>query len=195
MAADLKKITIDGVGYEAEARVVETMHQLTTRLDSMEAAHADALEAAQTHIDAVEAERDQLRADNAKLKAELEAAPKAIQARIDARMALVASATAAGIEVKADQTDKDIMIATITKTDAAFKADGKSDDYLAARFDAAILSLKPDASKSAAALSSVKTDAAGKPVETNVNKIDAAEQKMRDKHAAAWKRPQSTQAK
>ena len=63
----MKKVTIDGVEYEAEPKVIETLHATTTRLDSLET------ELAVAHSDSakVEAERDTLKDRVTQLEAEV----------------------------------------------------------------------------------------------------------------------------
>lgn len=195
MPAEMKKVHIDGVDYEAEAPVIATLHQATTKIDSLVSAHADAMDEMQGRLDGLEAERDQLKVDNAKLKTELEAMPAQIQARADARLALLQKAELAGVEIKADMDEQAIMVACILKTDASFSAEGKSKEYISGRFDAATAGLKLDSSKSRLATAEIKVDSQGKPVVTPaLNKIDAAQAKMAERHAQAWKKP-TTQAK
>lgn len=197
MPAEMKKVTIDGVSCEAEAPVVATLHQLTEKIKIDSAAHQDAMDELQANLDTVEAERDQLKADKAELEKKLADAPADFQARVDARLALVQAAKDTGVEIKADMSDKDIKVAVIAKADANFKADGRSDAYIDGRFDAALDSLKPDASASRQATSNIKTDSVEKPAgqkQVFANRIDQAEAEMRERNANAYKKP-TTQAK
>lgn len=190
MPAEMKKIHINGVAYDAEAPVIAVLHQTTEKLKADSASHQDALDTLQAHADSLEAERDQLKVDKAELEKKLTSQPADFQARVDARIALVEKAKVAGVEVKADMTNRQVMEAVIVKADAAVKLDGKSDDYVEARFDACIASVKPDASKSSAALSSVKTDSQVPADPTaGMNRIDAAEAKMRDRNNKSWQKP------
>jgi colicin import membrane protein len=122
-----------------------------------EKARADKAEAelvaANARADKAEGERDaeKSRADKADAaadKARTDAASIDIPALVAARSSLESSARAvlgtdATLTVKADSgsdaramTDAEIVTAVITKDDPSFKVDGKSNDYLRARFDA-----------------------------------------------------------
>jgi len=86
--------------------------------------------------DGLEAERDSLKKDVT--KAREDADPAKVEERVAKRIDLVESARRidAKIETKG-KSDRDVRVAAIFKVDPEFKADGKSDDYVAARFDIA----------------------------------------------------------
>lgn len=185
MADKMSKVTIDGVAYEAEAPVVASMHQMATKLDGFDsiiAQHEARADEAESRADRLEAELDQLKLDKAELEKKLADQPADFQARVDARVALIAKAKDLGVEIKADMSDRQIMVACVAKTDSAFTGEGKSDDYVTARFDAALA-----APKAAAPIPSVKTDSANAPIITGANRIDEAEQKMRERNASMYK--------
>lgn len=94
-------------------------------------------DAEKKRADQAEAERDAAKNEAKKTKEDADAAQKSFDSKIDARVALVDTARVAlGADfAHAGKTDRDIRVAVITKLDPEFKADGKSDDYLAARFD------------------------------------------------------------
>jgi hypothetical protein len=79
------------------------------------------------------------------LEGKLDAAEKAksnqtaIDAAVQKRLALLTSAQKVGLkEVKMDTSDKDIQIAVIKKVFPTANLDGKSDEYIQARFDSAM---------------------------------------------------------
>jgi len=86
--------------------------------------------------DALEAERDTLRASFEEEKNKTDKATKAALAAARARIKLEDIAGKSGVQFKDDSTDNDIKIDVIHKLKpGVFKFDGKSDDYIAATFD------------------------------------------------------------
>jgi len=80
-----------------------------------------------------------------------------------------------GIEdLKADATEKEIKIALISKLDKNFKADGKSDDYINARFDSTIEIATAEKKKNADIEAGKKADGVDNPAN---NKTDNPEKK------------------
>ena len=182
----------------AVARIDEAqMEELQKKLDAalariaeLETARQDA---AATELAAERKRADTLEAERDALKAQLDAAEKArkdaadsfssqVRARVDlegaARQVLGADADLAAM------TDREIRVAVVKKTDGVEVPAEKSDDYVTARYDAAI----ERAGKAAAALGNVRTIAeagrqdAGDP-ET------AARQKMIERNRTAWQQP------
>lgn len=127
----MKSIKIDGVDYEAEAKVVETLVALQARADEAEQAQKE-LEACQAKLDSA---NEQLEA----AQKELEGAIKAdsVESLVAARIALLDTARTAGVEVKADQSEIDLKKAVILKAFPKADLAEKSDVYIDARFDAA----------------------------------------------------------
>lgn len=130
----MSKIVIDGVEFE----VSEAVHAAFTKAEK---AHADALAAGKVEADKATARADA--AEQAKAtadKAHADAAdPKKFEAAVASRVALLAQAREVlGSEAKVDGDDMAIRVSVITKLDPDFKADGKSPDYIAARYDAAL---------------------------------------------------------
>ena len=79
-----------------------------------------------------------------------------------------------GIEdLKADATEKEIKIALISKLDKNFKADGKSDDYINARFDSTVEIATAEKKKNADIEAGKKVDGIDNPA----NKTDSTEKK------------------
>jgi hypothetical protein len=144
---NLKKVTLDGVEYEAEAQVLEALHNtqgdLKTKTDELKT-KTDELEALKTDKAKADGERDSLKEENEQLKKDKTEAEKVqpgkIKEAVDARIDLVTHAAKAGAEVKAEMTDMEIKKAVILK--AFPKADEKlkdaADAYIDARYDAAV---------------------------------------------------------
>lgn len=134
----MKKVTIDGVEYEAEAKVIEILHSTTTRIDSLES------ELTTAHKDSatLEAERDTLKDRVTQLEAESktrnDSYPADLEKAVQARIALVTVAQKVGAEFKTDSAESDIQVAVIKKAFPAASLEGKSAEYISARFDSAV---------------------------------------------------------
>jgi hypothetical protein len=137
---EMKKLTLDGVEYQAEAKVIEALHQAKERADAAEKQVKDLVTAKST----VEGERDGLKAkvttlEGEVVKAKADAAdPKKIEDAVNARIKLRETAKLADVEVKDGMSDDDLRRAVILK--ASPQADLKDKDaaYISARFDAAV---------------------------------------------------------
>ena len=89
-------------------------------------------------LDATEAERDALKASAEKLRADAD--PSKVDERVNARLALLdAARTILGSDYDAKgKSDREVRVAALQKVDEKVVLDGKSDDYVAARFDMAV---------------------------------------------------------
>lgn len=112
----------------------------------------DTSKADRAALDRVTAERDEARRKldtvfskeaEAKRKQDALELRATLQREVRDRMALEAQVVKLlGADYKTDgKSDRDLRLAVIANTDKAFKADGKSDDYVAARFDAVVENL------------------------------------------------------
>ena len=147
----LKNVKLDGVDYQAEAKVIETLTKETARADGLQ----KSFDGLKTDSAKLEAERDTLKdkavsleAEIVKLKADSIDASK-IGILVKERLKINEAAIKAGVEVKEDSTDVDLKKAVILKVFPTATLDGKSNDYIDARFDGAIESIasKADAVK------------------------------------------------
>lgn len=133
----LKKINLDGVEYEAEAKVLETLNQVKEKADGLTKT-----------VSTLEAERDSLKDRATQLETELTKVKNdsidqtKVDALVSAKLALLSAALKAGVEAKADQADIEIQKAVITKVFPAAKLDGKDAVYVQVRFDAAMEQLE-----------------------------------------------------
>jgi hypothetical protein len=148
-ADTMKKILINGVGYE----VSEQVEQAYAAEQSAQKARLDA--ATQELAGAKAAlEREKARADSAaedlskekKLRADAED-PSKIEARVKARLDLESTARKVlGANEKLDGlSEKDLKAKVVQKVYPSAQLAGKSDDYLQARFDAALESVSGEA--------------------------------------------------
>ena len=129
----MAKKKIDGIEYEADQQVLNHLDRESARAD---AAMTEA-EKMKAERDKVEAERD---AANEELKKMKSSRGDDIASAVRDRLALERSATAIlGTEAKVDSmTDSEIRLAIISKASPNTNLDGKSDVYIAARYDAAV---------------------------------------------------------
>lgn len=131
----MKKLLIDGVVYDCDEAVAK-------RVADLEAQVSDAAEKHTKEIEKVTAERDTALAEVAELKKNQK--DEAEIARLaDEKIQLIATAKECGCEVKATDSVVDIKKAVIKKAyGETFVVDGKSDDYIAAAFDTAVVKAK-----------------------------------------------------
>lgn len=137
--ADPKTVTVrvDGIEYEAAPEVERHITKQAERIDAAEQAKAEAEKATETEkarADAAEAERDQLKEKHTDA-----AIGQAVQDRLKLERD---AATVLGDADLTEHTDRQIKEQAITTVDTDAKLDGQSDDYLAARFDAALATHK-----------------------------------------------------
>jgi uncharacterized protein len=171
MADAMKSVTLDGVEYQAEAKVLEALHGQTLRADEA-SAKFDALE---TEKSKLSAERDSLAEKLDSVEKELEAIKKnhvdadQVPAMVTRRVALESFASKCGVEVKADMDDVAVMKAVIMQKSPKAKLDDKDAVYVTARYDSIVEDSAIEVEKKEDAANrevggSVKGDSAEKPV-------------------------------
>lgn len=166
--ADLKKIKLDGVEYEAEAPVIATLSKAEEKADSLQ----KSLETLNSDKEKVEAERDALKAKTDALEAELVEAKKvkmdedAIKAAVTRRVKILDAAREAEVEVKEDMDEGAVLKAVIGKVFPSINLDGKSAEYVQASFDLALAEMEK------------KADAATRSVNTETVHSDANESEL-----------------
>jgi hypothetical protein len=135
------KVRIDGVEYEGSEQLGQAVAKLTSQhVDALAKAEKDAA-AAKAEAEKAKARADALAEDVTKLEAAKKDAenPERIRALIDARVALETQARPhldeADVKALPKLSEKDIKLAVLKKLAPEFKADGKSDDYIQARYD------------------------------------------------------------
>jgi hypothetical protein len=183
----MAKYKIDGVDFE----VSEQAAQALARQDGKYSAD---LEIVRVRADKLEAERDahKERADKAEKAVTDAAAAQPEQVR--ARVALETKAGAVlGPETKLDgMADREIRVAVIKKVCNVDVAAEKSDDYVSARYDAAV----EQAERAAGALGAARGAVLPMPAHADGD-IDeeAAARRMRERSANAWKNDADTEGK
>lgn len=133
----MQKVNVDGISYDAAPEVANHLTKTLARADKAEAE----LKAAQARADKAEAERDESksRADKAEKALQGTIAADQLHERVQARVALETKvARVVNIDGAAKLGDRDLMVKALQAKHEGIALDGKSDDYVTARFDAMI---------------------------------------------------------
>lgn len=142
----MRKVNLDGIEYDAAPEVANAL----TKAVASTAVEKTRADAAEKSLVKVEAERDEHKTRADKAEADLKAAldPVRLDAAVAERAKIVMTAAkVAGKEINCDGlTSRAIHEAALKARHAGLNLDGKSDDYVAARFDAALESLGAAAS-------------------------------------------------
>lgn len=179
------KYTIDGVNYDTGSpEFIQALTQRDKRTDGEIA-----------KLDAVTAERDALSKERDDAIKALEEAndPARLDSLVAARVSLVENARRLiGTEAKLDgKTDREIMIEAIKHNDDAFDADGKSDEYVAAYFDASTKSTRrhDEGGTGIGAARSAAVSATREDAKIESNDVDAARARMLENNNHASESP------
>jgi hypothetical protein len=138
MADKMTAVNLDGISYDAAPEVAKALEKAIARADTAETEREDAK---RSRAD-MEKEYDSLKGKMDALKEEMDAmkGENKDAAIAEAAKARVSLLTKAGKVIEADKhmdaSDRDIMVEVIKAKSANFDAEGKSDDYIVARFDA-----------------------------------------------------------
>lgn len=188
----VKLIRIDGLELDP------TTDAFAQALAKQQQKHADELKAKTDALAAMTAATDKLQAkfdaqaeELAKAKEEIKALPAKLQASAKARVDLETKARKVlGQKFKLDSLDdKTVKVTVLERLDKKFKAEGKTDAYLDARFDLAIESFDADAAATVrtAVDPVVKTDDAEETEEVEHTDSVAAFERMQKNNDEAWK--------
>jgi HK97 family phage prohead protease len=129
-------IKIDGKDFEYGSKEhlekIDSLHQTEVQTLKTELATAKSdLDKATARADAATQEVTKLQGEVTKLSD-----PAAVTSKVNARVDLLVKAKSIlGESAKLDGTDRELMISCIKADDANFTGEGKSDDYVTARFD------------------------------------------------------------
>jgi len=177
MADKMTAVNLDGISYDAAPEVAKALEKEKARADKAETERDDAARSRddmQKEYDGLKAKMDELEAEMDKQKGANNDA--AIAEAAKARVALL---TRAGKVVEADKhmdgSDREIMEAVILKRHDGFDLSDKSDDYVAARFDAIIEAVEAEGNgiKSQAEKAGARVDASEPPKDHRKDAEDA----------------------
>ena len=138
-----RKFIIDGAEYEADEKVIYTLHETEKARDSA----IESNKALKSQLDAMTAARDAAITERDQLKASLKD-EKEIARLVDEKVAFIAKAQKLGIDIKAQDSVEAIKGAIIKKAYPEMVLDGKSADYLQGAYEAAMQKLGDSAQKS-----------------------------------------------
>jgi hypothetical protein len=158
----------------SNAETIKMFADMQTKLDGKE----KELIAAKAETDKFKGEKDVLQAKCDSLASELKSLQDSFPSQIHELACKLSTLRCLvnewGIEgLKADATEKEMKVAIISKHDKNFKADGKSEDYISARFDSTIEIATAEKKKTADIEASKKMDG----VENPASKKDGIEKK------------------
>lgn len=192
----MAKVKIDSVEYEASEALAGAAVGALNKRDADISTLNDKVKDGTRKNDELQAKLDAVTAENTKLKAKADdGAPEKINAAVKARVALISAARKRVDEETAkkldEMTDRDIKIAVIKSDCADFKADGKSDDYVNARFDHCTESV-PDRTDSDLEDQLGQTAQTGR--KKDENDPDQAREKSMKADSEAWLKPLSNGA-
>ena len=140
----MKKITLDGMDYEAEESVIKAFNSEKERADGLAVELEKVKKDSATQISELTADRDTQKERADKFEGEVKALKEAQldQAKIDeavkSKLAIIKKAEDAGVEVKEDMSEMDIKKEVILKYYPKANFDGKDDTYINARYDATL---------------------------------------------------------
>lgn len=137
-----RKCIIDGAEYEADEKVIDSLNAATKARDEA----VDSSKKLQAQLDSMTAARDAAIAERDQLKAKMKDESE-ITRLVDEKVALLDSARAMGVEVKSSDSSDTIRAAFVKKAYPEMVLDGKSADYMAGAYAAAMQKLKDSASK------------------------------------------------
>lgn len=145
---------IDGQEVQADALVLAKLDAATAQVEALtteKSKQDSAIAAKDAEIGTITGKLDAAEKQVKDLSKEVETLKdpahldSIVIARVGARVSLLKHADSFGVEVKDDASDLDIKKALILKDDPEAKLDGKSAEYIEARLDAAVTSLRKSA--------------------------------------------------
>lgn len=133
----MHKVNVDGIAYDAAPEVVNYLSKQTARADKAEAE----LQTERARADRAEAARDDAteRANKAENSLKNSVPSSEIQALVQSRVALESRvARVVNVDGMSSMSDIALMTAALKSKNPSINLDGKSEDYITARFDALI---------------------------------------------------------
>lgn len=191
----LKKITIDGAEYEAEAPVITAYTRAKEELEKVKTDSSTEIETLKTVSKKVEAERDQLKEENETLKKDAadfeKTKPKELEKAVEARLVILDAAKRAEIDVKEDMSEKDIKKEVVVKlypnSKERMDEAEKDDVYINARFDMCLEKLDEMEGDRQDTSDHLKSDSLNKDDPKKKTDSKTSYQKMVERDANAWK--------
>lgn len=179
------KVNLDGIEYDAAPEVKKALEKANARADTAEQKNVDAEKSRadmQKEYDGLQAKMDAMKEEMDAMKDKNNDA--AIASAAKDRVALMTKAAkVTNIDALVDATDREIMEAAIKSRNDKLDLSGKSDDYVVARFDAAVESVEAGkvSTQSQAKKMGARADGADGPKDHRKDAADALK--------AMWKTP------
>jgi len=188
---NLKVIKLDGADFHAEPQVLAELNKQSVRADTAESKVKEVTE----QVSKIEADRDNQKERADAAIAELETLKKnhvdadKVSAMVKFRVGLEAVAAKAGVEVKNDSSDFDIMKAVILSKKPKAILEGQNETYIKARYDSIVEDLATESEKNDdAANRSVQGELNNDSEDKKIPNVAAAKQKFIDAQKNAWKK-------
>lgn len=189
----LKKITIDGAEYEAEAPVITAYTRAKEELEKVKTDSSTEIETLKTDSKKIEAERDQLKEENEKLKKDAadfeKTKPEELEKAVEARLVILDAAKRAEVEIKEDMSEKDIKKEVVVKLypNSKERMDEADDVYVNARFDMCLEKLEEMEGERQDTSDQLKGDSLNNEDTKKKTDSKTSYQKMVERDANAWK--------
>lgn len=162
-------VNLDGLEYQAAPEVAKAYTKVQSELETVRADAEKSQKDMQKEIDGYQAKIDQLKSDMEKM--EKERGDEAVAEAAKARVALLAKAgKVVNTDEMLDASDREIMESVIKSRHDSLDLSEKSEDYVAARFDAVLESLPSDGIKNQAEKVGARADAS--EPQNNVSAMD-----------------------
>jgi hypothetical protein len=194
-------IRIDGIEYKTSEQAAQAFRAYVERTDAATTKAGEELTATKGELEKEKARADagEEKAKKAETERDDALKPEAIQAAVKARVALEQIGTKVlgektedgeGVELDA-MSDIEIKTAVIKKTAPDANLDGKTPEYIAARFDHAVESLPEGERSDADESRNAVHDAATAPKKATVTDAGEARKRMMERQENAWKPKQA----
>lgn len=185
---NLKTIHLDGADFQAEPQVIAALDKAQTRVDSLEKELEQVRLDSKKAQDELTASKSAVEAERDTLKERLDACEKEIPSKISeavkSRLDLLGKAQKAGVEVREDMADSEIKNSVILKKFPNANLEGKDESYIQSRFDCACELIAADAEaqsrKDAAETETKKTT-------TSQERLDEAKKSYNERLDSGWK--------
>lgn len=190
----LKKIKLDGVEYEAEAKVIEAYTQTKSELEKLKNDHSSEIEKIKKDNAKIQAERDQFEEESKKLKEDFDELkkknPEELEQAIQKRLIVLDAAKRAKIEIKADQSELELKKDIIEKIfpNSKEKLEKADESYIEARFDGVLETLETMEKENEETQEALKSDSLANVNDEIKHDSSTAYKKMVERIKNSWKK-------
>jgi hypothetical protein len=179
--SNLVTIKLDGIDYQASAEVEKAMQKLQNKVDGLEATVAEK----QKIVDSVQGERDQFKKELDE-KSSTDNTAMIHDAAVQ-RIALLDTAKQFNVDSADKLSNADLMKSIVKSQCDGINIDEKSDDYVLARYEAILDSMKKEHDNQSTSRLASLADSASK-VESKKNIVQDSYSRMIERTTNAYKR-------